>query len=155
MRLKGLTSMKPIYAIALTACAIFAAEKKVKLEELPAAVQAAVKEQTRNATLIGLSTEKENGKTMYEVETKVNGKGRDLLLDRTGAVVETEEEVDPDSVPAPARAAIQKRAAGDTVAKIEKVTAGSAVSYEGTIKTKTGKTVEYAVNADGTRHKED
>jgi uncharacterized membrane protein YkoI len=147
--------MKPFYAIVLTACAVLAAEKKVRLEELPPAVQAAVKEQTRNATLVGLSTETEKGKTMYEVEMKVNGKGRDLLLDRTGAVVETEVEVDPDSVPVPARAAIQKRAGGDTVAKIEKVTAGSAVSYEGTIKTKAGKTVEYAVNADGTRRKED
>jgi hypothetical protein len=35
------------------------------------------------------------------------------------------------------------------------VTAGEAISYEGVIRTKSGKTVEYAVNADGTPHKED
>jgi hypothetical protein len=35
------------------------------------------------------------------------------------------------------------------------VTAGKAVSYEGTIKTKAGKTVEYAVTADGKLRKED
>jgi hypothetical protein len=147
--------MKLIYAAALTACTVFAAEKKVKLEDLPPAVQASVKEQTRNATLVGLSTEKEKGKTMYEVETKVNGKSRDLLLDRTGAVVETEEEIDLDGVPAPAKAAMQKRAAGGTISKAEKVTVGSVISYEATIKTKAGKTIEYAVNADGSPHKED
>jgi len=31
-------------------------------------VQAAVREQTKNATLVGLSIEKEKGKTLYEIE---------------------------------------------------------------------------------------
>jgi uncharacterized membrane protein YkoI len=141
--------MKPVCIATFTVCAILAAEKNVKLEELPAAVQAAVKAQTRNATLIGLSTEKEKGKTLYEVETKVNGKSRDLLLDQSGTVVETEEEVGMDSVPAPAKAALQKRSGGGTISKVEKVTAGNAISYEGTIKTKAGRTIEYAVTADG------
>ena len=134
---------------------LFAAENKVKLENLPPAVQAAVKEQTKNATLLGLSTEKEKGKTMYEVETQVNGKGRDLMLDETGKVVETEEEVDIDSIPAAAKAAIQKRAAGGTVTKVEKLTAGSAISFEAAIKTRAGKNIEVGVNADGSPHKED
>jgi uncharacterized membrane protein YkoI len=147
--------MKMLCAVGIAAFAVLAAEKKIKLEDLPAAVQSAIREQTKNATLLGLSTEKEKGKTMYEVEMKLNGKGRDLLLNQAGSVVETEDEIDMDMVPAPAKNAIQKRAAGSTVAKIEKVTAGSTVSYEATIRTAAGKTVEYAVNADGTPHKED
>jgi hypothetical protein len=71
------------------------------------------------------------------------------LLDQAGAAVETEEEVDTDALPAPARAALQKRAAGGTILKVEKVTAGNIVSYEGTIKGKSGKTTEYAVTAAG------
>jgi uncharacterized membrane protein YkoI len=141
--------MKLVCVAIFTACVALASEKKVRLEDLPAAVQAAVKEQTRNGTLVGLSTEKEKGKTMYEVETKVNGRSRDVLLDQAGNVIETEEEVDIDTVPASAKAALQKRAMGGTISKVEKVTAGKAVSYEGTIKTKAGKTVEYAVTADG------
>ena len=66
------------------------AETKVKMTDLPLAVQAAVKEQTKTATLVGLSKEKERGKTVYEVETKMNGKTRDLLIDATGAIVEIE-----------------------------------------------------------------
>jgi uncharacterized membrane protein YkoI len=131
-----------------------AAEKKVKLENLPPAVQASVKEQTKNATLVGLSTETEKGKTTYAVETKVNGKGRDVLLDKTGAVLEVEEEVELDSIPAAAKAAIQKRVAGGTITKVEKLTAAATVSYEAAVKTKAGKNIEVGVNADGTPHKE-
>lgn len=147
--------MKTIFALTLFATAAFAADTKVKLESLPPAVQAAVKEQTRNATLLGLSTEKEDGKTTYEVETKVNGKSRDVILDKTGAIVETEDEVDIETIPAAAKASLRKRAGTGTISKVEKVTAGSSVSYEAAIKTKAGKSTEAAVNADGTPHKED
>ncbi len=147
--------MKLLWVVMFTACAALAAEKRVKFEELPPAVQTTVKEQTKNATLVGLSAEKKKGKTRYEVETKIGGKSRDLLLDETGAVVETEEKVDMEAVPAPAKAAIQKRATGGAISKVEKVSAGAATSYEATIRLKAGKTSEYSVNADGTLHQED
>src|SRR5262245_21277288 len=152
---RGDYTMRLIYAAAFAACVALAAEKKVKVEDLPDAVQAAVKEQTRTATLVGITTEKEKGKILYEVETKANGKSRDLLLDQAGTVVETEEEVDMEEVPAPAKAALQKRAAGGSISKVERVTAGQTISYEGIIKTKAGKTIEYAVTADGKPRKKD
>ncbi len=132
---------------------IISADQKVKLEDLPPAVQKAVKEQTANVTLVGLSKEVEKGKTMYEIETKVNGKGRDLLLDNAGAVVEVEQEVDLSGIPVPAKLAIEKRAAGGTIKKVESVTHGATVSYEAAVRTKAGKDVEVAVNADGSVHK--
>ncbi len=140
--------------VGLLLAGVLFAETKVKMSDLPPAVQAAVKEQTKTATLVGLNKEVEKGKTVYEVETKVNGKTRDLLLDATGAVVETEDEVDLDIIPAAAKAAIQKKASGGAIQKVEKLTKGSSVAYEAAIKTKTGKTVEATVNADGTPHKE-
>ena len=138
----------------LLAGVLFAADKKVEMKDLPAAVQAAVKEQTKTATLVGLSKEVENGKTLYEVETKVNGKTRDLLLDPKGSVVETEDEVEITSIPAAAQAALKKKAGTGTIEKVEKLTQGSTVAYEAAIKTKAGKSTEAAVNADGTPHKE-
>lgn len=138
----------------LLAGALLAADKKVEMKDLPAAVQAAVKEQTTSATLVGLSKEVENGKTLYEVETKVNGKTRDLLLDAKGAVVETEDEVEMTSIPAAAQAALKKKAGTGTIEKVEKLTQGSTMAYEAAIKTKAGKSTEAAVNADGTPHKE-
>jgi uncharacterized membrane protein YkoI len=136
----------------LFAFTAFAAEKKIKLETLPATLQTAIKEQTKGATIGGISAETEKGKTTYEVETTLNGKSRDLVFDKTGAVLETEDEVDLDSLPAAAKAALQKRAAAGTITKVEKLTAGSNVSYEAAISTKSGKKIEVGVNADGSPH---
>src|SRR5437667_8181133 len=119
--------MKTLTAVNVALCALglsaaFAAETKVKMTDLPMPVQKTVKEQTRDATLIGITKEKENGKTVYEVETKVNGKGRDILVDTTGGLIEVEQEVEIDSIPAAAKAAIEKRAAGARITKVETLT---------------------------------
>ena len=129
-----------------------AADSKLKLENLPAPVQATVREQTKNATLVGVSKEVEKGKTMYEVETKMNGKARDLMVDSAGKITSVEEEVDISAIPAAARAVIQKKATGGTVKRVEILTEGSSVAYEATIQIK-GKNSEFIVNADGSAHK--
>ncbi len=130
------------------------AETKLKLENLPAAVQATVKEQTKGATINRIDSETEHGKTVYEIETMLNGKSRDLEIDRSGAVLETEDEVDIDSIPAAARNAIRRKAAGGAINKVEKLVAGSNTAYEAGITSKAGKKSEVVVNADGTPHKE-
>ena len=137
--------------LAITATLV--ADTKVKMEDLPAAVQQAVKEQIKSATLVGFSKEIENGKTTYEAETKVNGKSRDIEFDSKGAVLTIEEEVDLATIPAAVRTAIEQKAAGGTIKKVESVTHGAAISYEAAIKTKAGKNIEIGVNADGSRHK--
>lgn len=123
----------------------FGSDKPIKMKDLPPAVQKAAHEQTKGAELKGLSKEVENGKTFYEVETVVNDHGRDLLLDKTGTLVEVEEEVALDSIPAPVKSAIAKKAAGGKITKVEMITKGPSVSYEAAI-TKTGKKLEVAVN---------
>jgi hypothetical protein len=134
---------------------VLSADTPVKMADLPPAVQAAVKEQTKTATLVGLSKETEKGKTTYEAETTVNGKSRDVSFDKTGAIIAVELEVDLDSIPAAAKAAIQKKVGSGKLKKVESITEGkSPVSYEATIE-KNGKTSEVGVNADGTPHKED
>jgi len=146
MRILILSALGASLLVPLTAA------DKLKIENLPASVQATVREQTKNATLAGLSKEVEGGKTMYEVETMVNGKTRDLMLDAAGKVASVEEEVDINAIPAGARQAIQKKATGGTVRKVELVTVGSTVSYEAAIQVK-GKNSEVTVNADGSVHK--
>jgi uncharacterized membrane protein YkoI len=138
-----------VTSIALLACSAIAAERSVKMKDLPAPVQKTVQEQTKNAELKGLSKEVENGKTFYEAETRVNGKSRDILIDPTGAVVEVEEETTLDSVPAPVKATLEKAAQTGKILKVETVTKGNAVSYEAVV-SKNGKKSEVAVDADGT-----
>ena len=140
-------------SVILAAGGAMAAEK-LKLEDLPGPVQQTVKEQTKNATLAGLAKEKEDGKTVYEVETKVNGKSRDLMVATDGKIISVEEETPIESIPAPAREAILKKAAGNKIKMVETVTKGSQVSYEAAVMGKNGKTKEFGVNADGTPHKD-
>ena len=144
--------MKAVVTLGFSAI-LLAAAGQLKLEDLPAPVQNTVKAQTKNATLAGLSKEKEGGKTVYEVETRVNGKGRDLMVAADGTILSVEEETAIESIPAPAREAILKRAAGGKIKIVETVTKGSEVSYEATVAGKNGKNREFAVNADGAPHK--
>ena len=106
----------------------------------------------KGAELKELSKEVEHGKTFYEAETRVNGRGRDLVIDANGEVVAIEEEVTLDSLPAAARAAIEKSASGGKITKVESVTKGKTVVYEAAL-VKAGKKSEITVEADGSIRK--
>jgi uncharacterized membrane protein YkoI len=140
--------MNRILCIASIGLAAFAAETAVRMKDLPPAVQKTVTEQTKGARIKGMSKEVEKGKTMYEVETMVNGKSRDLLIDASGSLVSVEEAVAIDSIPAPAKAALEKLAAGGKIKGVESVTKGQTVTYEAII-VKGVKKSEVVVAADG------
>jgi uncharacterized membrane protein YkoI len=125
-----------------------AADVKVKMSDLPPAVQAAVKEQSKGATLRGLTKEVENGKTEYEAQLTVDGHNRDVSFDTAGKVTSVEDEVPLASVPEPARAAIQKAVQGGTLRKVELVRENGKTFYEAAIR-KGGKSSEIQVDANG------
>lgn len=140
--------------LGVIASASLLGDTKVAFEHLPAAVQAAAKEQAKGASITGASREVEKGQTTYEVETTIGGKSRDLSFDGTGKLLEIEEEVALESLPVKAKESLQMRAGSATIKKVESVTAASAVSYEATVVGKNGKKSEIAVNSDGTRHRD-
>jgi uncharacterized membrane protein YkoI len=140
------------YLGALSFAIAFAGESAVKMKDLPPAVQKTVQEQTKGAQIKGLSKEVEKGKTMYEVETLVNGKSRDLLIDASGALISVEEPVTIDTIPAAAKAALEKLAAGGKIKSVESVTKGQTVTYEAVI-AKGLKKSEVVVAADGSIQK--
>lgn len=124
-------------------------ESRVKMKDLPAAVQQTVREQSKGATIRGLSREVENGETNYEVELRVNGHNRDVLIDPSGAVVEVEEQVTLASLPAVVRTAIEQNAAGGRVSLVESLTKGGTLRwYEAHVK-KAGKSREIKINPEG------
>ena len=127
----------------------FASEKKIKVKDLPPPVRKTVHELAKTSTLVGLSREVEGGKTSYEAETKVNGKSRDVSIAEDGRIISTEDVVSLNSIPAPARAAIEKEAAGGKITVVEKVTTGPDVKYEASIMPKSGNKKEIAFTADG------
>ena len=143
-----------ILAIAALGGAATAAEKKLQMKDLPPAVQKTVQEQTKGAEIKGLSKETEKGVTSYEVESMVNGKHRDFLVDVKGAVTEVEDETALDTIPAAAKAAIEKKAGGGKIGMVETMTRGGATFYEAAYTSKDGRKHEVLVKPDGTEVKD-
>jgi Protein of unknown function (DUF2874). len=125
------------------------ADQKLQMKDLPAAVQKGVTANLNGGTLKGLSKEVEGGKTIYEVETTLNGRTRDFLLDATGRLIELEDELAMDAVPAAVKTALETHG---KIVKVESVTRGKVVTYEGTVE-KNGKKSEVAVDANGKKVK--
>jgi uncharacterized membrane protein YkoI len=137
-----------ILAVTIGFTNVLASEKAITMKDLPAAVQRTVQEQSQGATIRGVSKEVEGGKTVYEVEMKVNGHGKDVSMDASGAVIEVEEEVALESIPGAAQAAIKKAAGSGQITKVEKVSGGKETAYEAGLR-KNGKRSEVKVSADG------
>jgi len=105
-------------------------EKKIRMQDLPPAVQDAVKEHSTGATVIGFAKEIEGGATLYEAEMKVGNRTKDVTFDPQGKVVTVEEETTLDSIPAPARDAIRKAAGKHKVLLVESVSEKGSTFYE-------------------------
>lgn len=124
-------------------------EKKIQRSDLPPAVEDTVAAESRGALIRGFSMENENGQTYYEAEMTMNGHGRDVLIDKSGAIVEVEEQVLFDSLPASVRDGLQAKAGKGKIVKIESITKRNLlVAYEAKVLTGTKKS-EVQVGPDG------
>jgi len=119
---------------------------RVDLSKLPAPVRATIEAETKNATLKHVAKETEKGQVQYEVETMVNGKSRDLIVDPSGKVLEVEEAIDVASAPAAVQDAL--KTAG-TVLRLESVVRGGKTSYEAQVRGKNGRKSSMALDAQG------
>lgn len=139
-----------VVAVSVSAFSVCGAqEKKIKRSDLPAAVEKTVQVESRGATIRGFSEEKENGKTYFEVEMVVNGHGKDVTIDPTGAVSEVEEEAPFDSLPAAVKEGLKVKAGTGKIAKVESITKhNTVVAYEANVVT-AGKKSEVQVGPDG------
>lgn len=108
-------------AIALTLTAA-AQEKRIERSALPPAVEKTVQAQSQGATIRGFSTERENGRKVYEVEMIVDGHTKDLQIAVDGTLNEVEEEVAFNSLPAGVQTALTAKAAGAKIVKVEFLT---------------------------------
>jgi len=137
-----------IFVFTIGFASVLASAKAITMKDLPAAVQRTVQEQSKGAAILHLSREVEGGKTVYEVEMKVKGHGKDVTIDASGAVIEVEEEVALESIPVAARAAIKKAAGSGQITKVETATEGNQLAYEAHLR-KDGKRSEVKVSGDG------
>jgi len=126
-----------------------AEEKTIALKAAPAAVQKALTEQAKGGTIKSVSVETEDGKTEYEARITGGGKDRTVAVDAAGKLLESETEVEFGTLPEPVKAALTKEAGKGKITRVEEVTAGSVVSYEGLVKEAGKKDREVVVGADG------
>jgi hypothetical protein len=99
-------------------------EGQLKMKDLPKAVQATVIKETQGAEIVGIGKETDAGKTVYEIETKVKGRTRDMLIDDKGVLTEVEEETDVKSLPAVVQAEVIKSIGKAKLVKLETVLNG-------------------------------
>lgn len=136
-------------AMALLASAVvLAQDKPVKMAELPVPVRRTVQQQlNQGATLRGLSTDMEGGKREYEAELTVKGHHRDIAMDASGAITETEDAVALRTLPTAAQAALHKQG---RVLSVEEVThSGTFIAYEAVVRHANGRKHEVRVDKAG------
>ena len=133
----------------LAATTLFAQETKIQRGDLPPAVRKSVDSESRGATVRGFSKEVENGQTYYEAELVVNGHSKDVLIDESGKVVEVEEQVALDSLPAAVQQGLRSKAGSGKIGTVESLTKrGKLVAYEAQVQT-AGRRSEIQVGPEG------
>jgi len=129
-------------------------EKKLQMKDLPPAVQKTVQAELNGGEIKGISKEKEDGVTQYEIETMVNGKHRDFDVDTKGLLLEVEEETSIDTIPPVVQAAILKKVGAGKLGMVELVKRKAETLYEAAYTSKDGKKREALFKADGTETKD-
>jgi uncharacterized membrane protein YkoI len=128
---------------------IAAQEKQLQRSDLPAPVQKTADAQSKGATVTGYKKETEAGKPAYEVKMTINGHSKDVTIDPSGALLEIEEQVALEALPAAVRDGLQKKAGAGKITKVESITKhGTVVAYEAKVLT-AGKKTEVQVGPDG------
>ena len=104
------------------------AEHTIPGTRVPAVVRDAFRHAYPTAHATKYSTEVENGKTVYEVESRDGDVHRDLLISAEGTILEVETQVALADLPPPVRTAAT--ANGAHVTRAEQVVAGHDTTYE-------------------------
>jgi uncharacterized membrane protein YkoI len=129
-------------------------EEKVPLDKVPKAVLDAAKKRFPKAEVVGASKETEDGKTVYEIELKADGKAIDVTLTADGDITTIEQEIDEKDLPKAVADALAKKY---PKAKFKEIEAVSAVKdgkekikhYELIVVVNDKKEVEVEILADG------
>jgi hypothetical protein len=96
-------------------------EEKIDLSKLPKGVVEVCKKRFPNAKIEGAAQEKEDGKTVYEVTLKENGKNIDVTFSSDGVMALIEKEVDAKDVPKAVTEAVESKYPKATWKMIEEV----------------------------------
>ncbi len=133
--------------------------QKIAPDKLPEKIMAAVKGRFPGAQITSAEKETENGKVVYDIELKHQGRKYEMDIQEDGTIVEIEKEVAAKDLPAVTKAVMAKYP-GATIKEIMEVNKvkgkqETPVHYEVTITTADKKSKEVIVSLDGKSVKEE
>ena len=132
-----MNSVQKVVAAILTSIAIIALgtnvnaqEKKIHKKDVPQAVLAAFEKNYPDAKVRGYSTEAEDGKTFFEIESMRGRMTLDVSYLPDGSAAEIEEGVTVGELPDAVKAAVKSNYPRGTIARAERRTVGTTVTFE-------------------------
>ena len=108
--------------------------RKPAAPKAPQAVLDAFKKQYPNATIKTVSSEKEGGKTVYEIESMDGAQRRDLLYEADGKVISTEELIPNAQIPKSVLDALAVKYPKAPIVSAERLTDKDGMRYEVVLK---------------------
>ena len=154
-RIMGRQGLLVVAGLVLIAAAAQGDDKaeKVPLDKVPKAVMDAIKGRFPGADISSVEKEKENGKIVYDVELKHQGRKYEMDIQEDGTIVEIEKEVPAKDVPAITKAVEAKypKATIQEIMEVNKVKGKQETPdhYEVTLVTAAKKKLEVVVSLDG------
>jgi hypothetical protein len=124
-------TLSAVLSMGLASSIALAQEKHVRRRDLPSAVGVTADRESIGSTVKGYVKEREHGRTVYEVETVVGGRTRDIEIEVDGTVSEIEQEIAFASLPDEVKHSLMTEASGAKITKVESLTKeGKLVAYE-------------------------
>lgn len=150
MTSKTLLGLTAAIVTNLTLAALAGEDKEVKItfDQVPAAVQTAVKAYATESEITGIEDSDVDGTKVIELDIKKADKSFEVAFLNDGKLFSTEEEVALTDLPDAVQKAMVKKAKKGKLGKPEKVTQGDKISYEVIIE-KQGKKTEYTFSPGG------
>ena len=125
-----------------------AGEKPIAKKNIPAAVLSSFQQRYPNAKIVGQSKEVKGKIVNYEIESMDSTISRNVLFQPDGTLVEVEESIREEDLPAVVRQAVKDKYPSARVDRVESVTRDKHVEYE--LVLKNGKrSISVVVNSAG------
>lgn len=139
-----------VATLALVVSGVLADEEKVPLDKLPKEVTEAVKKKFPKAELVSAEKEKEDGKTVYEVNIKNEGQTIEVTLTPEGKIVSIEKEITAKDLPKVVADALEAKYPKASIKKAEEIIKeDKLISYEMLIVTADKKKLEVKFDPTG------
>jgi hypothetical protein len=138
-----------IVAALLAASAAQAAAKKVKKTDLPEEVRRTAERESAGARVVAYWQDDADGTSIYEVDLKVKGHDKGVLIDAGGDVIAVQEEVAWDDLEPTVQEGIRNLAQGGKIGKAHSVSQGGDVVGYGADVVREGQTIHVEVGPDG------